>query len=317
MSSSNLISVVIPTYNRGPVLLQTLNGLLCQNEAAAEIIVVDQTNYADGDQIAEQLMQLDAKCAITWLRLDQASIPAAMNQGLLVARSEYVLFLDDDVRFEADFIHQHRKVIEEYSAIAHVGQIIQPWQTVVKLESYTSGDGFVRDLHFPFNCDRTTEISNCMAGNLCVDRISAIAAGGFDENFEGAAYRFEAEFCRRMIRHTGRLFRYVPEPSLNHLHHQSGGTRTKENHLTSTSGNHSMGDYYFAFVEARGLERWGYIFKRLLLSIVARFYLTKPWYVPVRLLAEFRGLYRALKAHGGGPKTIHLAPQAVQRAEIN
>lgn len=304
MKDNPSIAVVIPTYNRGAVLVETIKLLLGQKRRANEILVIDQTNYHQNDSAADQLSEYASEEKITWIRLDRPSIPFAMNRGLLTARSEYVIFIDDDIEFERDFINQHICAIEQYAAVAHVGQIIQPWQQVETYENYQPGSGFLRDLHFPFNSENSAEIANCMAGNLCVQRAAAIAAGGFDENFVGAAYRFESEFCRRLIRHTGYLFRFVPSASLNHLHLSSGGTRTINQHMTSASGSHSMGDYYFALLEARGMERWKYIFSRFFGSFIAKFYLRAPWYIPVRMLAETRGLIDAARAFTLGQKTI-------------
>ncbi|MBT8114543.1 MAG: glycosyltransferase [Arenicella sp.] len=309
MSTAKSISVVIPSYNRGSVLLQTLQQLFSQDVPANEIIVVDQTHYPDNDAIAEKLSKFQSDQKITWLRLHQPSIPCAMNRGLLSAGSDYVLFIDDDVEFERDFISQHICAIEQYAAVAHVGQIVQPWQQAETYENYQPGSGFLRDLHFPFNSENSVEIANCMAGNLCVQRAAAIAAGGFDENFDGAAYRFESEFCRRLIRHSGSLFRFAPLAALNHLHVSTGGTRSIAHHLTSASGSHSMGDYYFAFLETRGLVRWKYILRRCLGSVISRFYLRAPWYIPVRILAETRGFYSAARAFARGQKTLDGAAQ--------
>ena len=99
MFGMNSLSVVIPTYNRGEVLLDTIAMLLDQIEPAEEIIIVDQTIYQAKDIVAAELKSLHDANKITWVRLDKPSIPHAMNVGLKLADSECVLFLDDDVSF--------------------------------------------------------------------------------------------------------------------------------------------------------------------------------------------------------------------------
>lgn len=305
MTEPETMSVVIPSYNRGQILLETLSLLEQQTIGPAEVLVIDQTKYLEGDAIRAKLQQLDDSDTIHWIRLEQPSIPKAMNTGLLSASGNYVLFLDDDVQFRADFIEQHLVAIREAQPIAQVGQIIQPWQQAVDLLQHQSQSGIYKDLNFPFNANQSAQIDNCMAGNLAVHRESAIKAGGFDENFEGVAYRFETEFCRRLIRSTKRKFEFVPAATLNHLHYNSGGTRSDDHHLCSTSPKHSVGDYYFALLEGQGWQKWSYILRRLFSSPIARFYLTRPWYIPLRLIGEIRGICSALQRKNRRQQLIH------------
>lgn len=299
------LSVVIPTYNRGSVLIDTLCNLLSQSEFADEIIVVDQTIYSEQEQTYLRLKELNSDGKIKWVRKNKPSIPEAMNSGLLLAKSDWVLFLDDDVRFNDDFIKSHRTVIATSGRLAHVGQIVQPWQEPNCAQGdYSSRKGLYKDLAFSFNAREPSLINNCMAGNLCVNKGAAIKAGGFDENFFGVAYRFETEFCKRFCDVHNTLFYYSPQPLLKHLHIKSGGTRAYANHLTSLSPVHSFGDYYFSLLQGQGLDRVSFVFKRFVTSVLAKFYVVKPWYIPIRLIAEIRGLKMAIKVKKTGQKLI-------------
>lgn len=290
------ISVVIPSYNRTKILLETIAQLLDQNMPAEQIIVVDQTHYDVDDPHARTLSDYDARGEIRWIQQTEPSIPKAMNRGLLESGSRYVLFLDDDVTFENDFLRNHQMSINEQAPLAQVGQIVQPWQTADVEHAHsisTKGISLNYDLMFAFNSSKPAQIQNCMAGNLCVDREAAIAIGGFDENFSKTAYRFESEFCKRFCIEYDTLFYYNPAAVLNHLYIKSGGTRAHSNFLTSMSSDHSFGDYYFAMLLGRGFETQQYVVTRLFTSIKAKFYLRKPWYIPLRLIGEIRGVNKA------------------------
>lgn len=300
------ISVVIPTYQRAEIVLETINLLSKQSHAAKQIIIVDQTQYLEDDASAAKLQKLNDSGVIIWKRLQHPSIPNAMNTGLIAAVSDYVLFLDDDCSFDMDFLANYARCIESNSPVAAVGQVLQPGESPVSLSSgYDAASGFSEDLRFPFNSNQPHRIANCMAGNLLVNRKIAIQAGGFDCQFEGAAYRFETEFARRLIKYAGEKFLFWPEARINHLKISTGGTRAAvANFLTSASPVHSQGEYYFILRESHGRQRLGWILRRLLGSVKARFYVTRPWWLPFRILGELRGLSAAARKYREGPRLI-------------
>ena len=307
MSSNMLtLSVVIPSYQRGEVLLDTLDQLKQQKEHANEVIVVDQTDYEDSDRIFNILENRHKTGEIQWRRLTEPSIPVAMNTGLKLAKSDLVLFLDDDVILSKTLIQEHKRAFKNGKVIATVGQILQPEQTESKINSYQSRQGLKQDLNFPFNGNLQVVIHNCMAGNLCVRRKQAKAVGGFDERFYSVAYRFETDFCRRLIQHTNKDFLFLPKAGLFHLKCERGGTRSRHaDFLKSAAPDHSYGDYYFALKHGSFFSSINYMFSRFFGSLYTRFYVKHPWWLPVRIVGELRGLLKAIILKYKGPVYIN------------
>jgi GT2 family glycosyltransferase len=269
------------------------------------LIIVDQTDYTADDPIVNKLAELHQSGIINWLRLKQAAIPNAMNQGLLASDADYVLFLDDDIIPVEGLIEEHLTQLGQSDVVATVGQILQPDQKPAELTQTRYGNGFTADLNFPFNATEIRSIHNCMAGNLAVHRRLAIDCGGFDTNFKGVAYRFETEFCRRLLKSSNKLCLFVPNARIHHLKAASGGTRSEvPNFLTSAKPDHSVGEYYFVLRHAKGLTKVWYIAKRFFGAALARYYLRHPWWIPVRLLGELRGLLNALSLVVKGPNFI-------------
>src|SRR5688572_28309599 len=89
------VSIAIPTYNRGAIVVETLRKLFALDPAPVEIIVVDQTRDL-APALERQMSAWNDEGKIRWIRLHQPSIPGAMNHALRVASAEIVLFLDDD-----------------------------------------------------------------------------------------------------------------------------------------------------------------------------------------------------------------------------
>jgi len=319
--ASNLtLSIVIPTYRRGEVLLDTLKYLFDQDPIAVEILLVDQTSYQPEDPVAGQLAMWQAEGRLRWLKRLQPSIPAAMNTGLLEAVGDLVLFLDDDIVPHQDLCTHHIDGFVDASVIATVGQILQPGQKPVPTKQSKEIGSLWDDLDFTFNGTEPASIRNCMAGNLCVRRLAAIECGGFDERFTQVAYRFETEFIRRFLRVSHRQdddnilsadsdkpqVRYLPKPGIDHLQLASGGTRThSRDHLRHPKILDGVGDYYFAYRESTGFVRWRYCMHRLLRSMRTRFYLTHPWYLPKKAIAEIGAWLKASRMQSMAPKLLN------------
>jgi GT2 family glycosyltransferase len=297
------ISIVIPTFDRGDVLLDTVRTLFALRDRADEVLIVDQTPQPAAS-VADQLRSWESSGALRWLRLDRPSIPHAMNVGLQSATSEVVLFLDDDIVPDPQLVAAHRAAhAANRAAWGVVGQVLQPGEEPHARHGYTQTFGLKADLDFPFWSTETASVANVMAGNLSVRREQALDVGGFDENFMGAAYRFETEFCRRLLAAGGEV-RFEPTAGLRHLRVQRGGTRTVGSHLTSASPRHGMGDYYFALRSGLSLDSAGYMLRRPFREVCTRFHLRRPWYIPVKLVGEARAFCAAVTACRRGPQLL-------------
>ena len=286
------ITVAIPTYKREQVLLETINQLMQQELAAAEILIIDQTPHHN-PATEDQLTEWDRQQRISWLRLENPSIPSAMNKGLVEASCPIVLFVDDDIVPAAGLVAAHAASYKDPSICAVVGQVLQPGQNAQDISYNSNVSGIRAYLDFPFNSSRPEIIQNAMAGNLSVRRKKALEIGGFDENFIGVAFRFETEFARRIVRHGGKVL-YQPKASIRHLRAGHGGTRSFGSHLTSPSPRHGVGDYYFALRHGLKLETIVYMLWRPFREVRTKFHLRHPWWIPVKLIGEFRALFLAI-----------------------
>jgi GT2 family glycosyltransferase len=290
-----VITVAIPTYNRGAIVVETIRRLFALDPPPEAIIVVDQSAEPN-----EPLARWHREGRIRLIRLDAPSIPHAMNEALLAAATPVVLYLDDDVEPSPGLIGAHEHAHKAAETWAVVGQILQPGEEPRHFEQPED------DLEFHFSHDRGCFVSNVMAGNLSVKRGHAITAGGFDENFVGAGYRFETDFALRLIAAGGRIW-FSPEASLRHLKLSTGGLRSFGDHRSSPSPAHSVGDYYFA-IHHRG-PLWRYALRRVRRNVITRYHLGHPWTVPTKLIGELRGLRLARRLARRGRKLIQPLPE--------
>ena len=289
MTTDVPLTVVIPTFRREQVLVDTIASLLALDARPAEVIVVDQT-AAHEPETERALGDMVAGGRVRLVRQSVASIPIAMNRGLMEAANEIVLFVDDDIVPHAGLVDAHFRAHRTAQPRLVAGRVIQPWHA----------DGSVP--MSGFSGTTAGEVNEFMGGNFSLPRSLALELGGFDERFVRVAYRFEAEFAARVCS-AGVPIWFEPDGCLRHLKAAAGGTRIYGDHLRIFSGAHTVGEYYYLLrTRPRGWARR--LVSRPLRSIATRHHLSRPWWIVPTLISEASGMAWALALWARGPKLL-------------
>ena len=85
------VSVIIPTYNRSNLVIETLETVLNQTFTDREIIIVDDGSTDDTETALVPYLD-----KITYIRQENLGVNAARNTALEVAAGEYIALLDSD-----------------------------------------------------------------------------------------------------------------------------------------------------------------------------------------------------------------------------
>src|SRR6266567_6772508 len=121
------VSVVIPTKNRADDLELTVRTLLCQTVLPQELLIVDQS---EGDASRSRISALFRNCAPRLPYLRYIHDPAitggavARNKAMDQASGEILLFLDDDVELEENFIEELIVTYASHPGITGVSGVI-------------------------------------------------------------------------------------------------------------------------------------------------------------------------------------------------
>ena len=235
-----VVSIVIPTYGRGEKLGATLDALLVSDMSgldAVEIIVVD-----DGSpELVAPVVESRVACSpisLRCIRQDNAGPAVARNRGFRESSGDIVLFLDDDVELEPDFVE---RLIEGYAddpAVTGISGIIT---------NYTPG-GFASRMwkrffvHGPFYDDRQEIYHRAdelrEAGRIAVSRFGGglmsfrtdrIGGLRFDRNLQGASEGEDVDFCM----HLPKGARLEIDPRARLVHNASVAARKSEHWIAS------------------------------------------------------------------------------------
>ena len=95
ISNKPLISVVIPTYNRGKLLLRAVESVLNQTYDNIECIVVNDCSTDGSIAYLQQKVGNDPRLIIK-SHTQNFHASAARNTGISVSKGEFLAFLDDD-----------------------------------------------------------------------------------------------------------------------------------------------------------------------------------------------------------------------------
>lgn len=191
-----MVSVVLPTYDRGPVVGDAIESVLAQTYDRLELLVVDGGSTDGTRAVVESIADPRLRYH---RRPEPAGVSAARNLGVAETTGEFVAFVDSDDRWRPDKLERQvtalRRSTDEY-AVSYTG--IEKADGEPRTRRGTSGDveRAVRRMAVP-----------TYTSTLLVRRRAFEACGGFDESlpcFE------DWELCLRLA--ADYRFRYVDDP---------------------------------------------------------------------------------------------------------
>jgi glycosyltransferase involved in cell wall biosynthesis len=105
-----MFTAVIPLFNKAPTIRRTLDSVLAQSFAPAEILVINDGSSDGGDAVVR--MFSDPRIRV----IDQpnAGVSVARNAGLRSAAQPFVAFLDADDRWRPNHLARMRDLIENH-----------------------------------------------------------------------------------------------------------------------------------------------------------------------------------------------------------
>lgn len=133
------ISVIIPTVERYPYLFTLLDQLLKQTRLPDEVFVIDQSSLERRQAVS--LSKYDA-IGLKVILQDQPGQCRSRNVALQLSTGDHILFLDDDVEVDPDFIKLHLLNLTYHNADVSCGTVHEPNQPVAGNKLIRIADGF-------------------------------------------------------------------------------------------------------------------------------------------------------------------------------
>lgn len=103
MSDNKVVSIIMPVYNGGEFLKDSVEDILAQTYRDIELFCIYDDGTTDGsDKVLEELARKDSRLIV--IHNEERGSNVCRNRGLREAKGKYVIFLDADDRFEQDML---------------------------------------------------------------------------------------------------------------------------------------------------------------------------------------------------------------------
>ncbi len=96
-----MVSIIMATYNRAHLIEETLESIVNQTYQDWECLIIDDGGNDNTEEVAKKWTEDDTRFTYTKRTSNhQKGLPGCRNQGIELAKGEYIIFFDDD-----DLIH--------------------------------------------------------------------------------------------------------------------------------------------------------------------------------------------------------------------
>jgi glycosyltransferase involved in cell wall biosynthesis len=224
-------SIVIPTYNRLPMLLRVLDALQKQIGAPEfETIVINDGSKDDTDPT------LRNRSDITY-RLQENSGPGrARNHGVSLASGRFVIFIGDDTVPERNFLAEHARVHRETGGDPHVACLgYTGWPRDGRVTAFMD---YINDYGLQFGYrliedGAVVPFNFFYTSNISIDR-ELLAAHPFDTTFPSAAWE-DIELAYRLDK-LGLKIHYNARAVTRHHHPMTVDSFARRQYTVGKSG---------------------------------------------------------------------------------
>ncbi len=195
MGQDQLVTIVIPTYQRPDRIMRAVTSCLAQT-CPVEIIVVDDNGKGtEAQKQTESALQEAIACGQVRYLVNETNQRASFsrNRGLECASGEYITFLDDDDEIHPDKLRLQAELLEklgkDYSCC------YTAYHKIVEGGAVYGSDETVSGAVYPYALARV--IYNGSGSNLLVRTEEARRIGGYDIRFRK---RQDMEFMARLLK---------------------------------------------------------------------------------------------------------------------
>ena len=175
-SQEDLVSVIMPTYNREDIIAGAIASVLKQSYQNFELLVIDDFSTDQTEELIQKYVDDDR--VIYTKNSHTKGVCGARNTGLEIARGKYIAYLDTDNEWDEDYLLLSVSKLREnseYSSVYSAQKICTIEDGELKIKSYRYG---------MFSISMLENRNYVDINSFVHTRDMAVRYGGFDEELK-------------------------------------------------------------------------------------------------------------------------------------
>jgi len=236
-----LVSIILPTYNRSELIKRCVNSVLNQTYTNWELIISDDGSKDETPVVVRECTKLDPRIKAKINEVNHGT-PSNRNIGLSLAKGSLIFFIEDDLILFPDCVET---LVNTYNSLVSSG--IKVGAVVPRLLEDNPISHINADLHkkeatdkkLPFVFNKWTgevynnytedfnEVQETVTGHACClyNRSALKEIGGYEEKAYKGTYSREETDLNFRLRKAGYKFFFQPKAASEHRKIKTGGSR--------------------------------------------------------------------------------------------
>lgn len=204
MNDIPIISVIVPCYNQGMFVAETLESVMAQTYHSWEVVIVDDGSTDDSRKVIDKYLKKDSR--IRYYYQENGGVSKARNIAVKYSKGKYILPLDSDDKIAPTYLEKavsymeyHPECVLFYCHANLFGEKTEPW--IIEYKDYKS-----------------LLLHNCIFCSSVFRKADFYRVGGYDETFRTG---FEDwEFYIRLLYGNGKVYQ-DPEVLFHYRQHNN------------------------------------------------------------------------------------------------
>lgn len=175
------VSIIVPVYNEGKVIIDSIKSLLQLNYSNYEIIVVNDGSTDDTSEVAQTLVGIQqgkhSQVKVTLINKPNGGKSRALNAGIDYSKAEFVLCMDGDSQLSPDTLKLGvaHLIDPSVGAVAGNVKVLNRKKMITDLQALE----YVEGLNMPRSAQSFIRLVNIIPGPIGIFRKKAIIDAGW------------------------------------------------------------------------------------------------------------------------------------------
>ncbi len=229
-----LVSIIIPIFNKREFTLQMLNYLFCNTKYPYEVIIIDNNSEDESEKVIKEFFKVCKPKGVTGLYVKNKKnqgFSIANNQGAEMAKGKYICFLNNDTMPKENWLEELVKTHTSHGASITGSKLLIPGSGTIQ-HAGVEFDMFSYPYHIYFGYDQMAkevtedkEHSAVTGACMLVNKDEFLKIGGFDEKY-WLGWE-DIDLCNR-YKKLGKKIWYSSKSEVYHYESMSEGRYSKE-----------------------------------------------------------------------------------------